>query len=277
LINDFRDEWITYTLHEHKRGAGEFSVSRAIAIEREAVSAADFTIAVTESWRSLIRQRHPREPEGKFLCIPNGYDPEEIPAPALAAGSGERLVLCYTGTIDANPVYSARTFIEAAAGLPPDIRSRLEIWLAGRVERSEAEAIDRAPLNVRRFGFLPRQDALGKLADADCALLLVNTRDAHSGKVFEYMALGKPILALTVPGGELDQLIRRLLAGWCVDGSSVPAIRAALELLVSLNRRGPAAWPRPDAQAVREYERPRLVRRMAMETGIGCPVSVGVT
>src|SRR5205085_2669657 len=124
------------------------------------------------------------------------------------------------------------------------------------------EFMDRAGTNVRRFGFLPRPRALDLLAKADCALLLVNTRDAHSGKLFEYLALGKPILALSVPGGEIDRLITRINAGWCVDGNSATEIRSALERLLALKSRGPEAWPQPDWQAIRAYERPRLIEEM---------------
>ena len=271
LINDFRDEWIAYTLVEHRGGAGEFTVTKAIAAEKEAVEAADFTIAVTEPWLSLIRRRNPDQPAEKFLCIPNGYDPEELPAKASNVPATGNLVVCYTGTIDSTPVYSAKKFFEAVAGLPAVVRNRLEIWVVGRVEKSEAEFMDRAGANVQRFGFLPRPQALDRLAKADCALLLVNTRDAHSGKLFEYMALGKPILALSVPGGEIDRLVARINAGWCVNGNSVADIRSALERLAALKQRGPEAWPQPDSEAIRAYERPRLIKEMTIRTGISRP------
>ena len=269
LINDFRDEWIAYTLSEHRGGAGAYSVAKAIAMEREAVAAADFTIAVTESWLSLIRDRSTDQPREKFLCIPNGFDAEELPTRAPRTLLTEKFVICHAGTIDSTPVYSARRFFAAVSGLPPAVKDRLVVWLAGRIDRTEVDSMNASGVEVQRLGFLPHTRAMEKVAQADCALLLVNTRDAHSGKVFEYMALGVPILALTVPGGEIDRLLSVTGAGRSVDGHSIAAIRTTLETLVKARYSGTEIWPIPDVRAIKAYERSRLIEQMAAGTGIG--------
>jgi glycosyltransferase involved in cell wall biosynthesis len=77
------------------------------------------------------------------------------------------------------------------------------------------------------------------------------------GKLFEYMATGKPILALSPPGGEVDQILRETRAGWCVPHDDPAAIRAMIAEACQLAAAGerPAA---PNWEAIRGYERPRL-------------------
>jgi glycosyltransferase involved in cell wall biosynthesis len=52
-----------------------------------------------------------------------------------------------------------------------------------------------------------------------------------SGKVFEYIAAGRPILAVVPPDGAAAELIRETRAGTVVAPDDVAGIRAALEVL----------------------------------------------
>jgi len=59
-----------------------------------------------------------------------------------------------------------------------------------------------------------------------------------SGKVFEYLAAERPILAAVPPEGAAANLIRETRAGVVAPPADVPAIRAALEDLVERWRAG---------------------------------------
>jgi len=83
----------------------------------------------------------------------------------------------------------------------------------------------------------------------------------YSGKVFEYLATNKPILA-AVPTGDARDLITRARAGWCVDPRDVGAIKSLLEDLIEKKMAG-TLNTNPDQQYIRRFERRELTRQLA--------------
>jgi len=59
-----------------------------------------------------------------------------------------------------------------------------------------------------------------------------------SGKVFEYLAAGRPILAVVPPDGAAAELIRETRAGMVVAPDDIEGIRVALEVLHARFRDG---------------------------------------
>jgi glycosyltransferase involved in cell wall biosynthesis len=89
-------------------------------------------------------------------------------------------------------------------------------------------------------------------------LLLTMTNDISlPGKLFEYMATGKPILALTPQGSEVHRILQETGAGWCVDPGDTAKIQAMLARAYDSVRAG-VKIVAEDRAMVRRYERPRL-------------------
>jgi glycosyltransferase involved in cell wall biosynthesis len=77
------------------------------------------------------------------------------------------------------------------------------------------------------------------MATMDISLLLVTKgRDIYTGKVFEYLYLGKPILLLGTPGDDLSQLIEQTGSGIVVDYRDKDTIAGELIRLITMKRRG---------------------------------------
>jgi glycosyltransferase involved in cell wall biosynthesis len=84
--------------------------------------------------------------------------------------------------------------------------------------------------------YAPRSESLRLQRDSEALLLLVPDADGRgkgvlSGKVFEYLAAGRPILAVVPPDGAAADLIRETCAGMVVAPDDVDGIRVALEVL----------------------------------------------
>jgi glycosyltransferase involved in cell wall biosynthesis len=81
-----------------------------------------------------------------------------------------------------------------------------------------------------------------------------------SGKVFEYLAAGRPILAAVPPDGAAAELIRETGAGVVAAPDDVDGIRSALEDL-----HGRFANGGPAAVELADEDRERLSRRARVE------------
>jgi glycosyltransferase involved in cell wall biosynthesis len=82
------------------------------------------------------------------------------------------------------------------------------------------------------------------------------------GKLFEYMATGKPILAVTPRESEVDQILQQTRGGICAPPDDEEAIRAMLTRAFQAWRSGTPLIS-PDRDAVSRYERPRLAEEYA--------------
>jgi glycosyltransferase involved in cell wall biosynthesis len=81
--------------------------------------------------------------------------------------------------------------------------------------------------------YAPRADALRLQRDSEALLLLIpdaggRGKGVLSGKVFEYLAAGRPILAVVPPDGAAAELIREAGAGVVVAPDDVDGMKAAL-------------------------------------------------
>jgi glycosyltransferase involved in cell wall biosynthesis len=81
---------------------------------------------------------------------------------------------------------------------------------------------------VQHLGPLDRADALALQRSAD-VLVLITSRDPSeaTGKLFEYLAAGRPILALA-EGNEAERIVRETNTGITVPPDDVDAIADAL-------------------------------------------------
>ena len=115
---------------------------------------------------------------------------------------------------------------------------------------------------------MSRGEGLHYLAESDYHLMPAGNPTTHAGKLFDYLATGIPILALGSEQSEIAQVLRETRSGFCVD----PADPAALqETILAAYRRaiGGECPAEPDRDAIRFYEWPRLVERMARLARLG--------
>jgi len=271
IILDYRDEWLQYHLQELQFdiAVSEWKRHHAARLEAEAVSAADHVVTVTPTWVERFRARYPSAPPVKFVCIPNGYDPDsfrgfEHQPPVLPP-----LVVAYLGTLYANPVYSPQPYLAALDLLAPEWRARFETRFIGRIEPAAEAFVSRSSARLVRTGFLPQQQAFRELERSHCLLLLIGSLSVHSGKLFEYLATGLPILAIAPRGSEVERVIAETRAGWCVPPDNPALIAQALRDIYAAATDAPCATSfAPDAAAVSAYSRERLTIEFARATGL---------
>jgi glycosyltransferase involved in cell wall biosynthesis len=263
IVVDFRDEWLSTLID--LAGFSRSQRARRVArdAEESAVTNATTVVAVTEAARREIRARYPRQPDEKFQLIFNGFDATRLSRsePSHEPRPGGKIVVAYVGTI--YPSTDPTTLVQAVQSLPPDVKSRFKLRFIGHVEepryrRALLELGDMVDLK----GFLPQQEALTAMNEADYALLITHDPLNVSAKFYDYIGAGKPILATVHPDGDVRRLLEELRAGWWADSRDVEGIR---QLFLEAASRGNSLLSefRPNVEKIAQYERKVLAQRYA--------------
>jgi glycosyltransferase involved in cell wall biosynthesis len=267
-VVDLRDAWTFEPLRPPFATALQHRLDERL--ERRWLGEADAVVCVSEPAAADLRGRGIADP----LLVPNGWDPDSAPDPgghAKGAASQldpERVSLVYTGrfgTYGRNPA----GLVEALgrfAREDPATAGRLELAIAGPLTEAERGlfARDVSPARISLLGTLPRERALALQHAADALLLLAQpTRSQLANfKLFEYLATGRPILALAA-GTEAGRIAAE--AGYeTVAADDETAIAAALARVV----RGELATPGHDSRDAYVYPGPAERMAEAVELAI---------
>lgn len=256
-VADIRDGWTFESLRPEFPTAAQRKLDERL--ERRWLGAADAVVCVSEPAAADLRRRQIAEP----LLIANGWDPETAPPSGTAPTilDPERVTLLYTGRFgsygrDPWPLVDG---LSRLAHELPDTAAQLELVVAGPLSADEAEllATDVSPARIVRAGSLPREQALALQAEADALLLLAQPTRSQllNIKLFEYLASGTPILALTA-GTEAGRIVESI-GGETVRADDPQAIAAALARVAAGELRP------PPADAMSPYTYPAPAERMA--------------
>ena len=267
-ITEVRDDWIGYYLENFDSAANQAKRQLAVRMEGAGMRASDYVVAVTPTNRDDIRARYPDQPNSKFICIPNGYDADLYEDFHPTRQGRDNMVIAYFGSLYASPPYDIRGFLEAADALPDEIRSRIELQFIGRVAAEAKPILQGRKTKIVEVGFLPRAEGVNRLAHCDYLLQPANDPTQHAGKLFDYLATGLPIIALSPAGSEVARLIAETRGGVTVDGRDIPGIQKMLTAALARLEGKPSPFPDPDREAAAQFERSRLVARMVKLTGI---------
>ncbi|HET6622922.1 MAG TPA: glycosyltransferase [Gaiellaceae bacterium] len=223
-LADLRDPLVA---NQHRRADTTATRARQAANERLArlvVGRADAVSCVSEAIAEEVRALGPR---GIVRTIPNGCDFDDFVG--LEYRPAPRFRITHTGSFfgkrDPKPFLQALhdSGLDVVARFVGDFRSTDREWAASLGLGDRLELVD----------YAPRTESLRLQRDSEALLLLVpdaggRGRGVLSGKIFEYLAAGRPILAVVPPDGAAAELVRETGAGVVVAPDDVEGIRDAL-------------------------------------------------
>jgi glycosyltransferase involved in cell wall biosynthesis len=206
-VADYRDPWTT---NQFRRYPTVLHRAAHAGLEKIAVTQAAAVTAVNEPILADLLARFPELTRRPARVIPNGYDGDE-PADEVRLGPGFWLV--HTGRLYGRDE-QLHLFLKAFAMLPDDVYV-LFLGVEGTVIRARAQALNISE-RVHVESFAAHRRALGYQRAADALVLLTGRRpESLSSKVFEYLATGKPIFAVTPVGSEARKLLDEAGASRC--------------------------------------------------------------
>jgi glycosyltransferase involved in cell wall biosynthesis len=226
FVADLRDSWLANPHRRYERRSVRAKRALEERVARRVLGKADAITAVTpfiaREAASLTR------PETPVHVVPNGCDFDDFDG--LTYAPGERFVVLHAGSFFGQR--SPRPFLEAVVALDdPRVVARFlgDLRPADRAWALELGLGDRLELD----GFRPHRETLAAMKAADVLLLLVPRAGGRglsilSGKVYEYLASERPVLALVPPEGAAAELLRATGSAWIADPDDPEAILESL-------------------------------------------------
>jgi glycosyltransferase involved in cell wall biosynthesis len=233
-VADLRDSIVAHPHRQADNPAAMLKEKGRAAVARMIAKRADAIVAVSDPIADEVRELGPN---GSVTTIANGCDFEDFQG--LVYRPGERFRITHTGSFFGRR--SPRPFLTALAESGLDVVARY-VGDFRAADREWAEGLglgDRLELHPHTA----RRKALELQKDSDALLLLIPEAEGRgravlSGKVFEYLAAERPILAAVPQDGEAARLLRETGTGILVSPDDIGGMRTALEGLVARWRAG---------------------------------------
>jgi glycosyltransferase involved in cell wall biosynthesis len=268
LVLDFRDPW---TRNPVRRTRTAWAERKAQQVEDALIRSSALVIANTEESREQLASGYP-DSAAKMRTITNGFDPELFQQAATATGIARPLELCHFGSLygQRRPLHLLRALNELSVRYGPALRERLRLRLIGswEIEHQEtntlAESLERAGV-ISREPSIPHAECLNAMRRAAVLLVLQPSSPVQiPGKLYEYVASGRPIL-LVGGDGATEALVERHRLGWRTrdeQGEIVSTLTALIER--------PEALPTPSTDQILRFDYGRLTARLAAELNAVC-------
>ncbi|MBK6753381.1 MAG: glycosyltransferase [Flavobacteriales bacterium] len=206
-IADFRDPWTDIDFYE-QLSLTRWADARHKRLERSVLRSADRVVTVSWHWAEDLQRLGGRPVE----VITNGFDPHDVPKPAEPVDDAYSLV--HIGSL--SPSRNAPELWRALRALcdgDPAFAAKFKLRFVGPVDHTVAQSVADAGLgdHLERIGRVDHDEAMRHMQRARVLLLLVNDTPnlmgILPGKVFEYLSVGRPILAIGPVKGDVARVL----------------------------------------------------------------------
>ena len=250
-LADFRDPW-TFIEFYDKMMLTQFADWLHRKLERKVLKAADAVVTVSPFWAEKLS-----EIGGKHVhTITNGYDLADFPQQSTSLD--DQVSICHVGTLalDRNPQQLWTVMQQMRTG-----NATPTIKFLGSTDPRVLTSLQERGLAYVDLGYVDHAKAIAEMQSAHYLLLLINdgttdnARGRIPGKVFEYLAARRPILAICPSDTDIAKILTE--QGHQVIAPEKLSVDRMEEALMKMQQ-----WV-PDDQPPPQYTRQYLTARLA--------------
>ncbi len=223
-IVDYRDPW-TQIDYFDDLGLTTWGRKRHITLEKKVLDACDIIVTVGKTMASDLQVLTNNRTE----VITNGFDESD------RVGQGQitdnYFSVTYIGTMNdaRNPevLWKALNILKKVTH---PLCKEIKINLVGKPEDVVSDSVNRYHVEdmVNFIGYVPHNEAIKFQNSAQILLLIINktTNNASilTGKIFEYLASGRPVLCIGPGDGDAADIIHETGAGVVIDYEDANAV-----------------------------------------------------
>lgn len=256
-VADFRDPWTDIDYYKDlklTRGADK----KHHRLERQVLTEA--TKVVTVGWDCAKGlENHGAK---NVIVITNGYDFDNS-MQSNCQNQTSTFTLSHIGIIGANR--NPETFWSAIADIvETSPQPSIKIRLIGQVDNSVVESIKRHKIEkyVEIIPYIPHNQVITEQQKSDMLLLFVNNtpnaKGILTGKIFEYMASGRPILCIGPEDGDSARILNETKTGITIDFNNKEKMKSVILDLMTKYQENQLVTN--DIRAVEKYSRSNLTK-----------------
>lgn len=239
LVVDYRDPWINNPFH-HTKGA--FLDRLAAKLEHRIVQHATFVSLNTEPLMEEFLYRYQSLDKSKFIVLPNGFEEQDSNNQYFYDETKSELVIRHAGFLygprDPSVLLDAINTVNQQA-VTSNMPNRWVFEQIGTVNLGyDIKKKYQQMLSDGSFRILPQvsyAECQRLLKQAD---LLVNiqpgTKTQVPSKIYDYLAVDRPILNITPHDGALGRMVKKYQLGACFDFTERRSIEEYLNSKLAL-------------------------------------------
>lgn len=264
LISDFRDGLIFEPIEE-SRIRHPIVYKKYKNIEEDICNSSKAILTVSDPISEYISSTYA---QNNVYTIPNGYEENCGDFDSLQILDESKFNIVHTGRLSLSDYGTDISFfIDVITDLVSNYthaKNNLRLHLAGDLSLKEKMQIRKLIKNgiIIYYGKVSREKSLALQNSADLLLIVtsIKRKSVATGKLFEYLHAGKPILALT-SGTYCEKVVQETQSGWTIHPQDKVAQKDFL-LQILLNTEKIRELPRNE-RAIENYSRKRQMRQVA--------------
>lgn len=260
-IADMRDPW-TKIYYVSELLQTKWAQNRNASLERQVLENADKVVTVSHTLAEEFCELAPALKRENLEVIPNGFDEDDF---QVSVPLEEQFTIGYMGTITEQ--YDIDSLLKSIGTGNLDVGFRF----IGDVQAGLRNRLGEVAARCEFTGYLNHDKAIEKAASCSILLLVIPKVEANkgilTGKIFEYLALKRPILAIGPIDGDAARILTETGAGKMFDYSDMDGVSNFLQQNVRQFQTGelPSA-----ASGIHTYSRKGLTGQLAriLEAGV---------
>lgn len=261
-LADFRDPWTNIDYYKDLMLTG-WADRKHHKLEKKVVTDAAKVVVVGRTMQQEFENKYGR----KVDVITNGFDTEDI-VPDGSAASGKNFVIAHVGTLvrSRNPENLWKAVSEMVRD-NAELKSVLSIRLTGKVDLAVRNSIESSGLTpyVSYIDYLPHDRVAREQQSASVLLLILNdtpnAKGILTGKLFEYLASGRPVLCIGPEDGDAAAIISETHSGVTCGFDDGEKIKQTLLKFYHDSKSGVSL---PERTGIEKYSRKSLTSELAV-------------
>ena len=254
-VADFRDPW-TNAFWQNDISRNIFSSLLDKRFEKLVFKNADGITTVSKTIGDFIFQMT----KGNVHVLSNGFDESDFVFPK---SQNDKFRITYTGTLGKDQ--SVLSFIKSIEQLPQNILSQVEINFIGSFHDAILDEIKSSAISglFKVQNSVSHEESIKRITNSDLLLLIIpntkNNKGILTGKLFEYLATGNPILCYAPKDGDAAEIISETKSGQTFDYSE----NSSNFILDLFNKHKSNEQFHSDRIAINKYSRKVLTEKLS--------------
>ena len=233
-LADFRDPWTGIDFY-HQLKLTFLADRRHRMLEKKVLSEATAVTVVSRDMINEFKTLVNRD----YTLVTNGYDEKDI-SPLSLDQLDEMFTISHIGSINASRNPSALwRVLSKMAKTNRLFADKMRIKLVGKVDIEVLKEIETCELtgNFIRIEYMPHRDVMLEIQKSQVLLLLINNtpnaKGILTGKVFEYLGSGRPILSIGPEDGDAAEILNEKTKRKTADYNNEDKMRQVIEAYFS--------------------------------------------